>query len=104
MYTLVSILWLVVMAEAGPVQTREREEQPASRGHEPDLVAVPDRPDRLEDEPSLVIRGFYLPLMIVLWLLMLRGLAVELRSRGKAVWSGVWDGCSAWPAPYCRSF
>jgi cytochrome bd ubiquinol oxidase subunit II len=36
--------------------------------------------------------GFYLPLMIVLWLLMLRGLAVELRSRGNAVWSGVWDG------------
>jgi cytochrome bd ubiquinol oxidase subunit II len=35
--------------------------------------------------------GFYLPLMIVLWLLMLRGLAVELRSRGNAVWSGLWD-------------
>ncbi len=36
--------------------------------------------------------GFYLPLMIVLWLLMLRGLAVELRSRGNAVWSALWDG------------
>jgi cytochrome bd ubiquinol oxidase subunit II len=35
--------------------------------------------------------GFYLPLMIVLWLLMLRGLAVELRSHGNAVWAGVWD-------------
>lgn len=35
--------------------------------------------------------GFYLPLMVVLWLLMLRGLAVELRSRGNAVWSGTWD-------------
>jgi cytochrome d ubiquinol oxidase subunit II len=35
--------------------------------------------------------GFYLPLMIVLWLIMLRGLAVELRSRGNAVWSGLWD-------------
>src|SRR5438067_13880371 len=35
--------------------------------------------------------GFYLPLMIVLWLLMLRGLAVELRSRGNAVWIGMWD-------------
>jgi cytochrome d ubiquinol oxidase subunit II len=35
--------------------------------------------------------GFYLPLMILLWLLMLRGLAVELRSRGNAVWSGLWD-------------
>src|SRR5260221_2953706 len=34
--------------------------------------------------------GFYLPLMIVLWLLMLRGLAVELRSRGNADWSAVW--------------
>ncbi|HEV7662450.1 MAG TPA: cytochrome d ubiquinol oxidase subunit II [Chloroflexota bacterium] len=35
--------------------------------------------------------GFYLPLMIVLWLLMLRGLAVELRSRGNPVWRGLWD-------------
>src|SRR5229473_8361116 len=37
--------------------------------------------------------GFYLPLMIVLWLLMLRGLAVELRSHIQSVvWSGLWDG------------
>jgi cytochrome bd ubiquinol oxidase subunit II len=37
--------------------------------------------------------GFYLPLMIVLWLLMLRGLALELRSHiHSAVWSGLWDG------------
>jgi cytochrome d ubiquinol oxidase subunit II len=35
--------------------------------------------------------GFYLPLMIVLWLLMLRGMAVELRGRGNAVWAGAWD-------------
>src|ERR671926_13348 len=35
--------------------------------------------------------GFYLPLMIVLWLLMLRGLSVELRSRGNAVWAALWD-------------
>src|SRR5918912_4420894 len=35
--------------------------------------------------------GFYLPLMIVLWLLMLRGLAVELRSHGNAVWASLWD-------------
>ena len=35
--------------------------------------------------------GFYLPLMIVLWLLMLRGLAVELRSHGNAVWATLWD-------------
>ena len=37
--------------------------------------------------------GFYLPLMIVLWLLMLRGLALELRSHMQNnVWSGLWDG------------
>jgi cytochrome d ubiquinol oxidase subunit II len=35
--------------------------------------------------------GFYLPLMVVLWLLMLRGLAVELRSRGNPIWAGLWD-------------
>jgi cytochrome bd ubiquinol oxidase subunit II len=35
--------------------------------------------------------GFYLPLMIVLWLLMLRGVAVELRSHGNAVWAAGWD-------------
>src|SRR5215470_481700 len=37
--------------------------------------------------------GFYLPLMIVLWLLMLRGLSLELRSHLRyAVWAGLWDG------------
>src|SRR5579863_434673 len=37
--------------------------------------------------------GFYLPLTIVLWLLMLRGVAIELRSRvPNAVWSSFWDG------------
>jgi cytochrome d ubiquinol oxidase subunit II len=37
--------------------------------------------------------GFYLPLMIVLWLLMFRGLALELRSHiQSSVWSGLWDG------------
>jgi cytochrome d ubiquinol oxidase subunit II len=35
--------------------------------------------------------GFYLPLMVVLWLLMGRGVAIELRSRGNAVWSAFWD-------------
>ena len=35
--------------------------------------------------------GFYLPLMVVLWLLMLRGLAVELRSHGNAVSATLWD-------------
>ena len=37
--------------------------------------------------------GFYLPLMIVLWLLMLRGLALELRAHMPgSVWAGLWDG------------
>lgn len=36
--------------------------------------------------------GFYLPLMIVLWLLMLRGVAVELRSRvPHPLWHSFWD-------------
>ncbi len=37
--------------------------------------------------------GFYLPLIIVLWLLMVRGIAVELRSRVQnPVWASFWDG------------
>jgi cytochrome d ubiquinol oxidase subunit II len=37
--------------------------------------------------------GFYLPLMIVLWLLILRGLAIELRSHvHNPVWVSFWDG------------
>lgn len=37
--------------------------------------------------------GFYLPLFIVLWLLMLRGVAIELRSHiVNAVWAAFWDG------------
>src|SRR5438128_8325937 len=37
--------------------------------------------------------GFYLPLMMVLWLLMLRGIAIELRSHlNDAVWVSFWDG------------
>src|SRR6185437_4406352 len=37
--------------------------------------------------------GFYLPLIIVLWLLMLRGVAIELRSRiHNPVWASFWDG------------
>jgi cytochrome d ubiquinol oxidase subunit II len=37
--------------------------------------------------------GFYLPLMIILWLLILRGLAVELRSHlHNPVWVSFWDG------------
>lgn len=37
--------------------------------------------------------GFYMPLMIVLWLLILRGLAVELRSHvHDTLWQSFWDG------------
>lgn len=37
--------------------------------------------------------GFYLPLMIVLWLLILRGIGVELRMHlDSPVWSGLFDG------------
>jgi cytochrome bd ubiquinol oxidase subunit II len=37
--------------------------------------------------------GFYLPLIIVLWLLMLRGVSIELRSLfSNPVWSTFWDG------------
>jgi len=36
--------------------------------------------------------GFYLPLMIVLWLLMLRGIAIEVRGLvGGTVWRPLWD-------------
>jgi cytochrome bd ubiquinol oxidase subunit II len=36
--------------------------------------------------------GFYLPLMMVLWLLMLRGIGIELRSHmGNPVWQGFFD-------------
>ncbi len=36
--------------------------------------------------------GFYLPLMIVLWLLMARGLSIELRNHVSGpVWSPIWD-------------
>jgi cytochrome bd ubiquinol oxidase subunit II len=37
--------------------------------------------------------GFYLPLMIVLWLLTLRGVAVEFRNHTSgAIWAPFWDG------------
>lgn len=36
--------------------------------------------------------GFYLPLMIVLWLLILRGISIEFRDELKnAVWNPLWD-------------
>lgn len=40
--------------------------------------------------------GFYLPLMIVLWLLILRGIGIELRTHlDSPVWRGLFDGCFA---------
>ncbi|MDP8926355.1 MAG: cytochrome d ubiquinol oxidase subunit II [Actinomycetota bacterium] len=37
--------------------------------------------------------GFYLPLIMVLWLLMIRGLAIELRAHiNSPVWASFWDG------------
>src|SRR5437016_1562698 len=37
--------------------------------------------------------GFYLPLMMALWLLMLRGVAIELRSHvNNPLWASFWDG------------
>lgn len=37
--------------------------------------------------------GFYLPLMMVLWLLLLRGISIEFRSLEKAsLWRSFWDG------------
>src|SRR5580698_5940245 len=36
--------------------------------------------------------GFYLPLMIVLWLLILRGISIEFRGHiQSAVWDPLWD-------------
>jgi len=36
--------------------------------------------------------GFYLPLMMVLWLLILRGISLEFRSHvGGPIWSAIWD-------------
>jgi len=40
--------------------------------------------------------GFYLPLIIVLWLLVLRGIGIELRKHlDSVVWRGFFDGCFA---------
>jgi cytochrome bd ubiquinol oxidase subunit II len=37
--------------------------------------------------------GFYLPLMMVLWLLILRGISVEFRGQvASAIWASFWDG------------
>src|SRR5262249_12783529 len=40
--------------------------------------------------------GFYLPLMMVLWLLILRGLSIEFRNRQRnGLWRSFWDGAFA---------
>lgn len=40
--------------------------------------------------------GFYMPLMMVLWLLILRGLSIEFRShQAHALWRSFWDGVFA---------
>lgn len=37
--------------------------------------------------------GFYMPLMMVLWLLILRGISIEFRSHGESpLWRSFWDG------------
>ncbi len=37
--------------------------------------------------------GFYMPLMIALWLLILRGISIEFRSHQESkLWRSVWDG------------
>ncbi len=41
---------------------------------------------------SASFSGFYLPLMVVLWLLMLRGIAIEFRAHVEgALWRPLWD-------------
>src|ERR1700729_2536334 len=38
--------------------------------------------------------GFYLPLMMVLWLLVFRGIALEFRSHlSGPIWPALWDAC-----------
>jgi cytochrome d ubiquinol oxidase subunit II len=40
--------------------------------------------------------GFYMPLMMVLWLLILRGLSIDFRSKEEnALWRSFWDGTFA---------
>ena len=43
---------------------------------------------------SSAFSGFYLPLMLLLWLLMFRAIAIEFRSQIKhPMWVSVWDRC-----------
>src|SRR5271165_1097528 len=41
--------------------------------------------------------GFYLPLMVVLWLLIVRGISIEFRNHiASPVWTPIWDAGFAW--------
>jgi hypothetical protein len=46
----------VEAAKGGGVNPRERHKQHAAGGDQPDLVAVPDRPDGREHRPTLRVR------------------------------------------------
>lgn len=49
--------------------------------------------------------GFYLPLMVVLWLLILRGLSIELRShQPHPLWRSFWDGVFAFASTLMAIF
>ncbi len=49
--------------------------------------------------------GFYLPLMIVLWLLILRGVSLELRNHlDMGVWRALLDGLFAWASALLAVF
>jgi cytochrome d ubiquinol oxidase subunit II len=45
---------------------------------------------------AVAFSGFYLPLMVVLWLLVVRGIAIEFRSQlHNALWRSAWDAAFA---------
>jgi cytochrome d ubiquinol oxidase subunit II len=45
---------------------------------------------------AVALSGFYLPLMMTLWLLILRGVSIELRSHHEnPLWRSFWDGAFA---------
>src|SRR5450755_4347200 len=49
--------------------------------------------------------GFYLPLTIVLWLLILRGIAIEFRHHVEApMWRSLWDVVFAWASALLAVF
>jgi len=80
-----------VLAAIGPVWD----------GNEVWLIRERRRPGlRLPTRVRRRFSGFYLPLMMVLWLLILRGLSIELRSHlENPLWRSFWTPCSASRAP-----